>query len=112
YWFEDEAAGDTKGQAVGDVWWVIRPDGTINRTAPAPVEEAAAPAEAPAQAEAPAAAARSAEAPAPTQTPGTGAGGALAPPAMAGMTLLAGGGWIALRRNRRSCPCADIPHQK
>ncbi|MCB9124775.1 MAG: hypothetical protein H6643_09720 [Caldilineaceae bacterium] len=49
YWFEDTAAGDTKGQAVGDVWWVMGPDGTINRTAPAPAEEAAA-AEAPAPA--------------------------------------------------------------
>ena len=50
YWFEDTAAGETKGQAVGDVWWVMGPDGTINRTAPAPAEEAAAPAEAPAPA--------------------------------------------------------------
>lgn len=27
YWAEDEAAGDTTGQAVNDVWWVIGPDG-------------------------------------------------------------------------------------
>ncbi|MCB0041539.1 MAG: LPXTG cell wall anchor domain-containing protein [Caldilinea sp.] len=98
YWFEDTAAGETKGQAVGDVWWVMGPDGTINRTAPAPAEEAAAPAEAPAQAEAPAAT----EGPAPTQMPVTGAGGDLLPLAMAGMTLLAGGGWVALRRNKRA----------
>ena len=98
YWFEDEAAGDTKGQAVGDVWWVMGPDGTINRTAPAPAEEAAAPAEAPVQAEAPAAT----EGPAPTQMPVTGAGGDLLPLAMAGLTLLAGGGWAALRRNKRA----------
>ena len=98
YWFEDTAAGETKGQAVGDVWWVMGPDGTINRTAPAPAEEAAAPAEAPAQAEAPAAT----EGPAPTQMPVTGAGGDFLPLAMAGMTLLAGGGWVALRRNKRA----------
>jgi predicted lipoprotein with Yx(FWY)xxD motif len=27
YYFEDEAAGDTKGQGIGDVWFVIGPDG-------------------------------------------------------------------------------------
>lgn len=27
YWWEDAAAGDTLGQAVGDVWWVITPAG-------------------------------------------------------------------------------------
>ena len=28
YYYEDKQAGDTKGQAVGDVWWVVGPDGS------------------------------------------------------------------------------------
>lgn len=35
YWFEDKQAGDTLGQAVGDVWWVLAPDGTAIHTAAA-----------------------------------------------------------------------------
>ena len=31
YWWEDLQPGDTLGQAVGDVWWVMAPDGTIIR---------------------------------------------------------------------------------
>jgi predicted lipoprotein with Yx(FWY)xxD motif len=27
YWVDDQRAGDVTGQAVGDVWWVIGPDG-------------------------------------------------------------------------------------
>ena len=27
YWVEDTAPGDTKGQAVNDVWWVLDPAG-------------------------------------------------------------------------------------
>lgn len=27
YWVEDTAPGDTKGQAVNDVWWVLDPEG-------------------------------------------------------------------------------------
>jgi predicted lipoprotein with Yx(FWY)xxD motif len=27
YWAGDAAAGDTTGQAVGDVWWVVAPNG-------------------------------------------------------------------------------------
>ncbi len=47
YWFEDVNPGDVLGQAVGDVWWVLAPDGTIIRTVPAAAEataEAAVPA--------------------------------------------------------------------
>ena len=35
YWFEDKQPGDVLGQAVGDVWWVLAPDGTAIRTAAA-----------------------------------------------------------------------------
>ena len=28
YWFKDVNPGDVLGQAVGDVWWVLAPDGT------------------------------------------------------------------------------------
>jgi predicted lipoprotein with Yx(FWY)xxD motif len=34
FWANDEAPGDTTGQAVGDVWWVIGPDGEPIREAP------------------------------------------------------------------------------
>jgi predicted lipoprotein with Yx(FWY)xxD motif len=33
YWYEDEAPGDANGQAVGEVWWILAPDGTVIRTA-------------------------------------------------------------------------------
>ena len=35
YWFEDKQPGDVLGQAVGDVWWVLAPDGTAIHTAAA-----------------------------------------------------------------------------
>ncbi|NHN40188.1 hypothetical protein G9C85_00875 [Halorubellus sp. JP-L1] len=28
YFAPDESPGDAEGQGVGDVWWVLRPDGT------------------------------------------------------------------------------------
>ena len=34
YWYEDTKAGDTAGQGVGDVWYVVAPDGSVNKTAP------------------------------------------------------------------------------
>ena len=34
YWAKDAAPGDVTGQAVGDVWWVVGPDGEPIRTAP------------------------------------------------------------------------------
>ncbi len=36
YWAKDKAVGDVTGQAVGDVWWVVAPNGKIN-SAPPPV---------------------------------------------------------------------------
>lgn len=45
YWANDKAAGDTTGQGVGGVWWVIAPDGKAITTGAAP---AAAPTTAPA----------------------------------------------------------------
>ncbi|MGE3270253.1 MAG: hypothetical protein AB7P40_15985 [Chloroflexota bacterium] len=33
YWYQDEKAGDTKGQAVGGVWWILPPG--INQITPA-----------------------------------------------------------------------------
>jgi predicted lipoprotein with Yx(FWY)xxD motif len=32
YYASDEAPGDANGQAVGDVWWVLTPDGTPMRS--------------------------------------------------------------------------------
>jgi predicted lipoprotein with Yx(FWY)xxD motif len=29
YWYEDAQPGDTDGQGVGDVWYVVAPDGTV-----------------------------------------------------------------------------------
>jgi predicted lipoprotein with Yx(FWY)xxD motif len=29
YWKDDKAAGDATGQGVGDVWWVVSPEGEI-----------------------------------------------------------------------------------
>src|SRR5688500_20271015 len=65
YWYQDEKAGDTKGQAVGGVWWVLPPG--INTITPAVAQPspAASPAAAPAAAPAPAPAAEPAAAPAP-----------------------------------------------
>ncbi len=34
YWAQDAAAGDVTGQAVGEKWWVVGPDGEPIRTAP------------------------------------------------------------------------------
>lgn len=31
YWVGDEDPGDTNGQGVQEVWWVLRPDGTVVR---------------------------------------------------------------------------------
>ncbi|MCC7369461.1 MAG: hypothetical protein IT306_13620 [Chloroflexi bacterium] len=51
YWYQDEKVGDTKGQAVGGVWWVLAPGlNQITPAAPAP-----SPAPSPAAAGAPAA---------------------------------------------------------
>ena len=36
YYRDDNVAGDTNGQAVNDVWWVIDGAGTVNQTAPPP----------------------------------------------------------------------------
>ena len=36
YWAKDKAAGDVTGQAVGEVWWVVTPNGKPN-SAPRPV---------------------------------------------------------------------------
>jgi predicted lipoprotein with Yx(FWY)xxD motif len=33
HWAGDDTPGDTGGQGVGDVWWVVDPDGTPVRTA-------------------------------------------------------------------------------
>jgi predicted lipoprotein with Yx(FWY)xxD motif len=63
YWHLDEKAGDTKGQAVGGVWWIVPPG--INQITPAVAQAspAASPAAAPAAAPAakPAAAAPAAK---------------------------------------------------
>ncbi len=34
YWINDKAAGDVTGQAVGDVWWVVAPNGKPNSAPP------------------------------------------------------------------------------
>lgn len=34
YWVDDQQPGDTTGQAVGDVWWVMGPDGEPIREQP------------------------------------------------------------------------------
>jgi len=41
YWQNDKAPGDTTGQAVGGVWWVVAPDGT-KITTPAAASSSAA----------------------------------------------------------------------
>ena len=93
YWFKDVNPGDVLGQAVGDVWWVLTPDGTIIRTAPAAAD--AAPAAAPAPT-----AETTAEAAAPDQLPVTGADGGTLGALIAALGIAAGGGWVALRRKR------------
>ena len=52
YWYEDKQPGDVLGQAVGDVWWVLGPDGSVIRTAAAATPEATAEATAEATVEA------------------------------------------------------------
>ncbi len=89
YWYKDVNPGDVLGQAVGDVWWVLAPDGSVIRTAP------------PAAAAAPAATAEAtAEATAPDQLPVTGADGGTLGALVAAIGIVAGGGWVALRRKR------------
>jgi predicted lipoprotein with Yx(FWY)xxD motif len=34
YWIEDKKPGDTTGQGVGDVWYVLSPDGKIIKKVP------------------------------------------------------------------------------
>ncbi len=42
YWIKDTKAGDTLGQGVGSVWYVVSPDGKpVGMEAPAPVKEEA-----------------------------------------------------------------------
>jgi LPXTG-motif cell wall-anchored protein len=97
YWYKDVNPGDVLGQAVGDVWWVLAADGTINRTAPVSAEAtpaATAEATTEATAEAPA------EAAAPAQLPVTGADGGTLGALIAALGIAAGGGWVVLRRRR------------
>ncbi len=35
YYVKDKAPGDVTGQGVGDVWWVLGPDGSLIKTKPA-----------------------------------------------------------------------------
>jgi predicted lipoprotein with Yx(FWY)xxD motif len=69
YWWQDEMAGDTKGQAVGGVWWILPPG--INQITPAVAQPSPAAAPAPAaKPAAPAPAAQPAPKPAaPAQAP-------------------------------------------
>ncbi|WP_435196289.1 twin-arginine translocation signal domain-containing protein [Natronomonas sp. EA1] len=39
YWFRDESRGDATGQGVNDAWFVLDPDGTVDRSAPPATEE-------------------------------------------------------------------------
>jgi len=34
YWWEDAKAGDAKGQGVGEVWYVLAPNGTVIQPPP------------------------------------------------------------------------------
>src|SRR5687768_14955031 len=90
YWYQDEKAGDTKGQAVGGVWWILPPG--INQITPAvaqpspaaaPAAPAAAPAAPAAAPAAPAPAAKPAAAPAPAAQPAAPAQAPAAKPAAA-----------------------------
>jgi predicted lipoprotein with Yx(FWY)xxD motif len=86
YWYQDEKAGDTKGQAVGGVWWILPPGITTITPAVAQASPAASPAAAPA---APAPAAKPAAAqpspaakPAPAQAPAAKPAAAPSPAAL------------------------------
>jgi predicted lipoprotein with Yx(FWY)xxD motif len=106
YWFQDEKAGDTKGQAVGGVWWIVAPG--LNQITPAvpqpsPVAQAS-PAAQPAPAAKPTGAAPVAS---PAALPRTG-GLPFDPMPLtagvgaAGIALTALGGLLLRRRSRRS----------
>jgi predicted lipoprotein with Yx(FWY)xxD motif len=43
YWFQDKRAGDVRGQNVGTVWFVVAPDGSVNKKVIARVAVAASP---------------------------------------------------------------------
>ncbi len=86
YYVRDEAAGETKGQAVGGVWWILPPG--ISQITPAvaqpsPAAAPAAPAPAAKPAAAPAPAAKPAAAPAPAAQPAAPAQAPAAKPAAA-----------------------------
>jgi predicted lipoprotein with Yx(FWY)xxD motif len=90
YWFRDKKPGDTLGQGVNNVWYVIPPTAAAAPAANAPAAPAAAPA---APAAAPAAPA------APAALPTTG--GADLPVAPAAVALLLAGVGLAIRPRRR-----------
>jgi len=108
YWYEDKQPGDVLGQGVGDVWWVLSPDGS-------PMHTAATSAEATAEATTEASAAGDTSAAggsggtggssdtssAPQQMPVTGADGGTLGALIAAIGVLAGGGWVALRNRKR-----------
>jgi predicted lipoprotein with Yx(FWY)xxD motif len=111
YWWQDEKAGDTKGQAVGGVWWIIPPGlKQITPAVPQPspaASPAAAPAAAPAPAAKPAGAAPVASpAQAPSSLPRTG-GLPFDPTPLtmglgaAGVAMTAAGAALLRRRSRR-----------
>jgi predicted lipoprotein with Yx(FWY)xxD motif len=90
HWYQDEKAGDTKGQAVGGVWWIVPPGTTTITPAVAQASPAAAPAAAPAapapaakpSAPAPAAQPAPAAKPAPAQAPAAKPAAAPSPAAL------------------------------
>jgi predicted lipoprotein with Yx(FWY)xxD motif len=43
YWFQDKKAGDVRGQNVGTVWFVVAPDGSVNKQIAARVAVAKSP---------------------------------------------------------------------
>ncbi len=52
YWFQDEKAGDAKGQASGGVWWILTPGlsqitPAVQQASPSPSPAAGAPAQSP-----------------------------------------------------------------
>jgi predicted lipoprotein with Yx(FWY)xxD motif len=67
YWFQDEKAGDTRGQAVGGVWWILPPG--ISQITPAVAQPSPPAAPAPPPAAKPAAPAPAAKPAAPAQAP-------------------------------------------